>query len=754
MHQTTNIPASVTAPLSSEPAEEILSSLSLPWLKRVLECDALCVPNEFARYEACKRVREARGKRREDMRRLRALREEEEARKAAEEAEAEAAAAAERSGRSGEGGYGVLRLSNYIGNIFGSVISGGSRKGKEKATVGDVDEDDIDSADLENHRPFSAGHPPTSALGIKLCDDPEPIKPNTFFNSNHVSNPTLTDPTINEQYFPSDLDDEETESAVFNSIFRSGIVYTYMSFSQLDAVKRDGIVPDHVVLQSFWTQAELTNRRHLQGRGYYRGSTGSVSVGGAGMGMMGIGRSLGGEMDVAGGDVPAFPPFRFAVRFRNVHSYFFGCCIGNGKCDDGNGVCAPVGGGPIRGMSASSSAPNLSAISSSQLPPTAPHMPPSHQYQYQHQQQGQAPSKVQGQQQYTQYHHHQCQGYTAPGALPLTEKFLCSQTVVCAGVQYRVQLCLSYGDDSFQDSPHQQHHLGQDSVDSIPLQNQGDVNLEYSPGVYTHHNHNKPMLKALLQRTRITPASTNPTALNTPAISTCPSPALGSKANNTSGGTGPSANIAYNIYAFDRGAFLRTVGGVSSALDSSTSSKKNSKMGGAKVEDVWRRYHYPVTACDFGGNGHVKSFPMPFVNVPSAMGVASSTSTTSLSSSGTTTAGVENIINNNSTGGVPASASMSAPGSTLGIIDCGKGPVPAVSPPTLPSYSSQSQPQSTLSSKQSSDAGPASVSGASPTASSGGGSVNVNDGGKQGMGVGLGEPAGDDLWLVVVIHFK
>ncbi|KAJ3387981.1 hypothetical protein HDU84_000372 [Entophlyctis sp. JEL0112] len=54
-----------------------------------------------------------------------------------------------------------------------------------------------------------------------------------------------------------DADDEALQTL---QIFETALVYTFMTFEQLERVKQDGVVSDSAVLNSFWMQAELINR--------------------------------------------------------------------------------------------------------------------------------------------------------------------------------------------------------------------------------------------------------------------------------------------------------------------------------------------------------------------------------------------------------------------------------------------------------------------------------------------------------------
>ena len=46
------------------------------------------------------------------------------------------------------------------------------------------------------------------------------------------------------------------------NIFESAIIYTYMSFEQLDTVKNDRLVPMNLALESYWLQNELSIQKH------------------------------------------------------------------------------------------------------------------------------------------------------------------------------------------------------------------------------------------------------------------------------------------------------------------------------------------------------------------------------------------------------------------------------------------------------------------------------------------------------------
>ncbi|KAJ3154448.1 hypothetical protein HDU89_008518 [Geranomyces variabilis] len=107
------------------------------------------------------------------------------------------------------------------------------------------------------------------------------------------------DSIVHTRYGPGSLPQSAREVAtredtVMAGVFQTAIVYTHMTFPQLELVKTDGIVPDAVVLESFWMQAELMS-----------------------------GRAREGAAATAGGP-RSFGKFRFCVPFRDVREFFMG----------------------------------------------------------------------------------------------------------------------------------------------------------------------------------------------------------------------------------------------------------------------------------------------------------------------------------------------------------------------------------------------------------------------------------------------
>ncbi|KAJ3174904.1 hypothetical protein HDU87_006570 [Geranomyces variabilis] len=116
------------------------------------------------------------------------------------------------------------------------------------------------------------------------------------------------DSIVHTRYGPGSLpqsarDVATREDTVMAGVFQTAIVYTHMTFPQLELVKTDGIVPDAVVLESFWMQAELMSGRARDGAA---AAAAAMAGGGGGSGPRRFGK------------------FRFCVPFRDVREFFMG----------------------------------------------------------------------------------------------------------------------------------------------------------------------------------------------------------------------------------------------------------------------------------------------------------------------------------------------------------------------------------------------------------------------------------------------
>lgn len=76
------------------------------------------------------------------------------------------------------------------------------------------------------------------------------------------------------------------------SLFRSGVVYTYMEFLDLEAIKKDKYIPERLVVEHFWLQQELA---------YFLQESKFLNAGA--------------KVTTSG---TKFPPFRFSVSFKDL----------------------------------------------------------------------------------------------------------------------------------------------------------------------------------------------------------------------------------------------------------------------------------------------------------------------------------------------------------------------------------------------------------------------------------------------------
>lgn len=308
----------------------VLASLPLSWLKAVICHDMLVVPNEFARYELLKKALKIR----ENLAIESVVVKTEPGTTAANSSKSsslENAAttnlarsksmslsasssssnlAANTKNGSDDTAVTAPAVGGGIGQVFGSLMDV-IRKGKRKVDVLEENEegDDLAIADEESthHQSkmrrrtltsipsstkYSSGGlvgSVVSAVGL-LAQRPASATPSKAFQfgSSHAS-----------KYTPrfSSLD-----SRIIRSLFESTIVYTHMTFPQLNIVRSDGLVPENILLSSLWMQQSLTNGTSMDA--LYS----MTMLNGPSTKMLNQSQEKG-----------VIPPFRFATRFINIH---------------------------------------------------------------------------------------------------------------------------------------------------------------------------------------------------------------------------------------------------------------------------------------------------------------------------------------------------------------------------------------------------------------------------------------------------
>ncbi|KAJ3095628.1 hypothetical protein HDU97_006755 [Phlyctochytrium planicorne] len=246
---------------SQQHVDDLFHQMPILWFQRVLECDLLAVTSEFRRYELLKRTAYSR---RKHVR------------------ESDDADSGNSKGSQSDGVVGII--GSYLKTDIGSSLMNLSGLKRKKILQ--------DSTSSKENVKVPCLEQSGKALTPKQCGtyDDEGVSKNAPLaqRSGGLLNlyGNLGGPQTNL---------ESSEDKVITTIFESGIRYIYMSFSELENVKADGIVPDQGIMKCFWVQAELANN-----------SPGHHLI-----------RSLPSETGAQ-----TQKPFRFAARFRKVNEFF------------------------------------------------------------------------------------------------------------------------------------------------------------------------------------------------------------------------------------------------------------------------------------------------------------------------------------------------------------------------------------------------------------------------------------------------
>ncbi|KAI9351139.1 hypothetical protein DFJ73DRAFT_831726 [Zopfochytrium polystomum] len=284
--QTVNLALSLEFKDGASKVNDLFATMPVSWLRRVMECNALCIANEFERYELLKRV---------TLYRRQALR-------SRQSMDGKQASHSNSVGEtSNPSVLSASSPSSFASKLFG-MLGGG---GPSKRSRCDDDQDEARCAAFTpDGRPLStASHSRKADAGAAQTErsglDSSPLSIRTSpTHSGRESRPGLCNLYGELQGALSGV--EEQEDAVIFAVFQTGIIYTYMTFAQLELVKSDRIVPDSSILHSFWTQAELASRMGSPVNNT-RKENNPASSGSAGH---------------------TTKPFRFAARFRHVYEYF------------------------------------------------------------------------------------------------------------------------------------------------------------------------------------------------------------------------------------------------------------------------------------------------------------------------------------------------------------------------------------------------------------------------------------------------
>ncbi|KAJ1562488.1 hypothetical protein HK405_011506 [Cladochytrium tenue] len=278
--------AAVDADLSAA-AEALLIQMPVRWIRRVLDCSALCVPDEFARYTLAKRAARLR-------------------RSAARAAAASAVAATAVAAPPAEftSASPAAAASSLASKLLGMLSAGAKRPRADGVDAADdlptaTDPRVCAAAATSASATHESSGRPAKRAAVAGADGAVVRRGRGTGGAGSSQLPAAAGAGASlglANLYGAELGtargtDEEREDAVLLGLFQAGIAYTYMTFAQLEDVRRDRIVPDSAVLRSLWSQAELASRA----------TAGPASP-------------VGGAAPAAGAPLP----FRFAARFRAV----------------------------------------------------------------------------------------------------------------------------------------------------------------------------------------------------------------------------------------------------------------------------------------------------------------------------------------------------------------------------------------------------------------------------------------------------
>lgn len=186
-------------------AEHFLATLPLGWIKKITDSDTLCLESEYARYISLKLIFEYRIQRFDEIKQEDA----ESNKDPFEDVMDSPSEYASESGLPRDESY-----SGFLGSMLGNVLPSSTKKRKRDTALR---EDILKTQTLE-----------------KLST---PLKRPASRSASRVF--------------------YDYENGIKLELFTSNIIYTHMTFHQLQVVKKDGIVPEEVLLMSLWDQTEF-----------------------------------------------------------------------------------------------------------------------------------------------------------------------------------------------------------------------------------------------------------------------------------------------------------------------------------------------------------------------------------------------------------------------------------------------------------------------------------------------------------------
>jgi hypothetical protein len=289
--------------------DQLFQQMPILWVRRVMECDVLCVVDEFDRYLLAKRVAVTR---RKSMRAV-----SQQASSSSSSNKISFLGLKSRSSHDKDDGLlspegSQKNKKGGVSRLFGSLFGGGGG-----GCVGGSNGINISKQSPNEYHQSSAkklkrdNYASSLEYGVASWDtDGFDYQFSGLLHSRKTTNDSQRSglsvshgPGLANLYGELGLAQtqaEEDEDGIIISIFQNAITYTFMTFPQLERVRADKIVSDTIVLQSFWMQTELSNRPYtgLPSNSESLSSTSSSDA------------------------LPPLKPYRFAARFRNVREFF------------------------------------------------------------------------------------------------------------------------------------------------------------------------------------------------------------------------------------------------------------------------------------------------------------------------------------------------------------------------------------------------------------------------------------------------
>ncbi|KAJ3240393.1 hypothetical protein HDU81_003792 [Chytriomyces hyalinus] len=254
----------------------LLAACPISWFQNVVEADSLCIPDEFSRYLFLKNAAIARWKLQHDPQS-----------QSTSEKDCFTPKRASNLNKRASGFFGALfnQTSSSTGKGPGDAAS--RKSGEDKPDEESSFQSPQGSASLYlpgSYHGSLASFQSSSAFTSSTTSMSNGFQKFGGSSNSSVSNLSNAGNTMNrihavtrlvnlygqdflrkrggsnENLSENAMLQQQDKDATILQLFETAVVYTYMTFAQLERVKSDAIVSDTAVLNSFWMQAELINR--------------------------------------------------------------------------------------------------------------------------------------------------------------------------------------------------------------------------------------------------------------------------------------------------------------------------------------------------------------------------------------------------------------------------------------------------------------------------------------------------------------